>query len=323
MTLPEGITFRPAAGSDLAACEDIWRESLNHYLLPLGQQEIPPDNKALRLLHAHALATDPSLFWVAMAPDDAGPGGGSVAPAVVAFASAMRRGQVWFLSMLFVRPGRQLGGIGRALLERTLPTESAVTLAVATDPAQPISNGLYASVGMVPRLPMFNLIGRPMRPDGMPTLPDAVRPTRFDAGAQTTPSAGSEGLDLELGALDRDLLGFAHPQDHEFVRRQGRIGFAYRDRGGSLVGYGYTSEVGRIGPVAARDATLLAPIVAHLLTAVPPRGASAIWVPGDSGSVMQMLLRAGLRMEGFPVLLGWSRAFADFGRYMPTSPGIL
>jgi hypothetical protein len=36
-----------------------------------------------------------------------------------------------------------------------------------------------------------------------------------------------------------------------------------------------------------------------------------------------MLLRAGLRIEGFPFLACWSRPFADFGRYLPTSPGLL
>lgn len=356
MTPPDGIEYRPATAADLASCEEIWRESLNDYLLPLGQQEIPPDNAALRLLHAHALATDPDRFWVATSSFDPGPAGGgrdvgapeAGAPEagassgrsdvgasrpgeprpgqreVIAFASALQRDRVWYLSMLFVRPGRQLGGIGRGLLERTMPAApDTMTLAVATDPAQPISNGLYASVGMAPRLPMFNLIGRPTRPTELATLPPDVVGARFDETSRAISPAEAPGLDAELDALDRSLLGFAHPQDHAFVRRQGRIGFAYRDAGGSLAGYGYTSEVGRIGPVAARDTALLAPIVADLLTSVRPRGVSAIWVSGDSGPTMQMLLRAGLRMEGFPVLVGWTRPFADFGRYIPISPGIL
>jgi hypothetical protein len=38
---------------------------------------------------------------------------------------------------------------------------------------------------------------------------------------------------------------------------------------------------------------------------------------------MVPLLRAGLRLEGFPVLLCWTRPFADFSRYLPISPGLL
>ena len=81
--------------------------------------------------------------------------------------------------------------------------------------------------------------------------------------------------------------------------------------------------MGRIGPIATRDPGLHAPIVAHLLEAVVPRGASAIWVPGAAGETTRMLVRAGLRMEGFPVLVCWSRPFADFARYLPISPGLL
>ncbi|MBI3745796.1 MAG: GNAT family N-acetyltransferase [Chloroflexi bacterium] len=320
MTLPAGITLRPARSGDLPACEEIWRDGLNDYLVPLGQMEIPPDNPSLRLLHAHALATDPERFWVAV---EAAAGGADDGGEIVAFGAAVQREAVWFLSMLFVRPGRQLGGLGRALLERILPMDRAgVTLAVATDPAQPISNGLYASIGMPARLPIFNLVGRPSRAAELPPLPAGIQARPFDApGGSGRPS--DLELDLELAALDRDVLGFAHAEDHAFVRGQGRLGFGYRDANGRLLGYGYTSEVGRIGPLAARDAALLAPIGADLLVSVPPRGASAIWVPGEAGPLMVALIRAGLRIEGFPVLLGWSAPFADFGRYVPISPGLL
>jgi GNAT superfamily N-acetyltransferase len=316
VSLPDGIELRPATEADLAACEDTWRESLNDYLLPLGQLEIPPDNASLRQLHAHALATDPGLFWVAVRPSVK-----TGEPRVIGFVAAVRRESVWFLSMLFVRPGHQHVGIGRALLEGALPGPAdPATVAVATDSAQPISNGLYAVYGMTPRLPLFSLIGRPNRPEMLPALPAGIRVARFDPPA---PAERNGDLERELAELDRAVLGFAHPEDHAYLRQQGRIGLAYRDASGRLLGYGYTSEVGRVGPVAVIDAALQAAVAADLLTAIPPRGASAIWVPGEAGPTMEMLLRAGLRIEGFPVLLCWSRRFADFGRYLPTSPGLL
>lgn len=335
MTESDPVRYRPATEADLPACETIWRDALNDYLVPLGQYEVPADNPSLRFLHAHARTTDPDRFWVATSPGSGADGatpspggmpdpGGEPGPGsdpVIAFASAVRRGHVWFLSMLFVRPAHQGAGIGASLLERIRPRDGDdIVLATVTDAAQPISNGLYASLGIVPRMPMLNLVGRPSRPEALAELPAGIHAVRFDA---TAPAERDRLLEAELALLDREALGVSHQEDHDFVRRQGRIGFAYRDGGGNLVAYGYASEVGRIGPVAVSDEALHAPVVAHLLGAVVPRGASAIWVPGAAGPTMTMLVRAGLRIEGFPMLVCWSRPFADFGRYVPYSPGLL
>jgi len=313
-----GVRYRPAAEADLATCEEIWRDAINDYTVPMGQHEIPPDNPSLRALHAHALATDPSRFWVAEAPGADEPGSPD---AVVGFVSAVRRGAVWYLSMLFVRPGFQRGGIGRQLLARCLPDPAeGLTLATATDPAQPASNGLYAQLGMVPRMPMFNLVGRPSQMDALPRLPDGIRTIPFDAAG---PTELEHGLAVEIAELDREVAGFAHPEDHDYLGRAGRIGYGYRDGDGVLQGYGYTSALGRVGPIAVRDPDLHAPIAGDLLGAVTPRGASAIWVPGQAGPTTEALLRSGLRIEGFPVLICWSRPFADFSRYLPISPGLV
>ena len=317
MSRLDGITFRPAVSEDLPACEEIWRDGLNDYLLPLGQVETLPDNASLRQLHTHVLATDPSLFWVAARPEGRGPDLGD--RLIVGFAAAARRGPVWFLSMLFVRPDLQLAGVGRALLERILPQDDAIR-AVATDAAQPISNGLYGTYRMVARVPMFNIVGRPVRRGELAPLPSGTIARRFDAAV---PSEPDDRLQAEFGELDREVLGFEHPEDHALFRRQGRVAIAYRDGAGRLAGYGYTSTVGRIGPVAVSQADHLAPIIADLIDAIPPRGASAVWIPGHAGGVVEMLIRAGFRIEGFPVLLGWSQPFADFERYIPASPGLL
>lgn len=336
MIARDGIRYRPATQADLPACEAIWQAGLNDYLVPLGQYEVPAENPSLRLLHEHALATDPERFWMATRPaafepsaqdGPDGPDGPDTLPIAeggeraVGFASAVRRGRLWFLSMLFVMPGEQRAGVGRELLARILPaTGDDVVLATMTDAAQPASNGLYASLGIVPRLPMLGFVGRPTRPEALAPLPAGVHAVRFDG---TAPAERDRLLDAELAALDRETLGATHREDHDYVRRTGRIGFAYRDGTGTLLGYGYTSEVGRIGPIAVGEPALLEAVVAHLLEAVVPRGASAIFVSGAAGTTVEMLVRAGLRIEGFPFLACWSRAFADFGRYVPISPGLL
>jgi GNAT superfamily N-acetyltransferase len=310
---PPGLRFRPARGEDLRACWEIWRDGLNGYMVPLNLPPIPPDVGSVARLHEHLRSTDPERFVVAARRGEDG------AERLVGFASAARRDDVWFLSMLFVRPQEQGSGVGRALLARVLPRDDAI-LATATDTVQPISNALYASYGIVPRMPLFSLVGRPERDAAFEPLPAGVAATPFEAVAT---GDGEAQLATTVDAIDRDALGFSHRQDHAFVRLEGRRGFLYRGPDGAVLGYGCASEVGRVGPVAVRDERLLPAVLGHLLGAIQPRGASAVWVAGAADRAMVPLLRAGFRLDGFPVLLCWTRPFADFSRYLPISPGLL
>ena len=315
--------LRPATAADLPTCAAIWRESINDYLRPLNLPEIPDDLGPILRLYAHLLTTDPATFVVA---ERTGDGGAAGAPTIDAFAVVVVRGSLRFLSMLFVLPGAQGRGLGRALLAVVLPDEgpsSGTFRATSTDTAQPISNGLYASLGIVPRVPLLRLVGLPERPDAFPDLPDGIAVVPFDEIDAGVDGLGSAALAAELAALDREVVGFERAVDHAFVVAEARHGFLYQDRTGAAVAYGYTSESGRVGPIAVADAALLGAVVGHLVTAVRPRGAFGIWVPGTAGEAVVPLLKAGFRLDGFPVMLCWDRPFADFSRYVPISPGLL
>jgi GNAT superfamily N-acetyltransferase len=314
---PSGLAFRPAAIDDLATCAEIWRTSIDDYAGRLGQPEIPPEIGRIVRLHGHLQSTDPDRFVVATVPDAAG-------ERIVAFASAVVRERLWFLSMLFVLPGFQGAGLGRALLARVLPQEGALHRATATDSAQPISNALYASYDIVPRMPLLSLVGLPQRPEAFGDLPSGIVALPFDEIADGPPDTFGHRLLVEaIDTLDRELLGVAHPVDHRFLRSESRQGWLYRGPDGAPVGYGYAGEAGRVGPIAVLDADLLAPILGHLTTAVEPRGAFAIWAGGAADRAIGPALRAGFRLDQFPVLLCWDRPFADFSRYLPISPGLL
>jgi len=308
----DGLRFRTAGPDDLRTCWEIWRESINDYMVRLNQPPIPVEADSIIRLHDHFRSTDPERF--VLATRKAEHGGGE---RVVGFTSSIRRGDLWFLSMLFVRAQDQGAGVGRALLAQVLPTDDAI-LATATDAVQPISNALYASLGMIPRMPLFGAIGRPVRDGGFEPLPRGIVAQPLRAGAYDRDT----GVAAVLDAIDREILGFVRPQDHRFLGVEGRHGFLYRGPDGTAVGYGFASEAGRVGPVAARDEALLGPILGHVLTAIEPRGASALWLPGAAGGALAQVLRAGLRLEGFPVLLCWTRPFADFSRYLPVSPAL-
>ncbi len=309
------LTYRPARPDEMATCGGIWRDSINAYIARLGQTEIPPEINPVVRLFIHLQATDPERFMVATDPT-----GGE---RVVAFASAIERERLWYLSMLFVLPEFQGSGVGRELLGRVLPTDAAMVRATATDSAQPISNALYSSYGITPRAPLLTLTGLPVRPEAFGALPSGVVPVAFDALAGPPGGPGHRSLVEAVDALDRELLGVAHPQDHRFLRGESRQGWLYHGPDGKPLGYGYAGEAGRLGPVAVRDEALLAPILGHLTSAVVPRGAFAVWIGGAADRALVPALKAGFWLDRFPVLLCWDRPFADFSRYLPISPGLL
>ena len=331
-----GTTIRPARPDELPACAAIWRVAINDYIGRLGQGEMPDELHPVSRLFAHTRATDPDRFVVATVPD-------GTDERVVAFASAVVRERLWYLSMLFVLPEWQGAGLGRELLARVLPADRTSVRATATDSAQPISNALYATYDVVPRMPLLHLVGLPQRPEAFGELPSGVMAIPFDEiagpqgsmdrdGADGFPEGSPDDIPFSLGhrllvdaidGIDRELLGIAHPADHRFFRSESRRGWLYRGPDGSAVGYGYAGEAGRVGPIAVRDEVLLGPVLGHLTSAVVPRGSFAIWIGGHADRALVPALRAGFRLDQFPVLLCWDRPFADFSRYVPNSPGLL
>jgi GNAT superfamily N-acetyltransferase len=328
---PAAVRYRPGVEADLEDCTRLWRLGIEDYQGRLNQPAMPDDLAPLRRLLLHLLTTDPDRFWVAE-PDDGATG-------LVGFASASLREGLWFLAMLFVDPAKQADGIGQALMDRTQagrdvdpggpaiptpddPLDSGIhTWGMCTDAVQPISNGMYARRGMVPRIPIWRLFGEVRRWSAVPRLPDALSAVSFEAVEQASPD-GVERLAARLDELDRRLLNAAHPADHAFLRRDGRVGFLVRDRSGGTVGYAYGSGVGRLGPIAALDPGLLPALIGTAIRETPALGTVALWVPGTAASTMRTLLEAGLRIDGFPGMICWSRADHPFDRYLPISLAI-
>jgi GNAT superfamily N-acetyltransferase len=354
------VTYRPPQPAELADCALIWYSAVDEYMARLNRPLPSPYLDPLLGLLTHLLATDPERFLVAVEPRD--PEHGHLRDRVVGFGVAVQRERVWFLSQLYVLPERQGRGIGRALMTQIFPSADSNadggdwaspeeprtpgTMATCTDSAQPMSNGLYARFGIVPRIPIMNLVGNP-RLDRLPQLAPDVRAVAMDhlgpraaRVAAGSPAADGRALSIEpedvhappiatsdLAAIvddvDRAVLGYAHPEDHAHLRATGRSGFVYLTSAGEPVGYGYSSDAGRFGPVAMIDETLTAQVIGHLCRTIRPRGATSAWIPGSNDRAIVALLRAGLRIEGFPAQLCWTRPFGSFDRYVPASLALL
>ncbi|MEO5964154.1 MAG: GNAT family N-acetyltransferase [Candidatus Limnocylindrales bacterium] len=326
-TTTGGIRFRTGTTGDLDACTRVWKAGIEDYQLRLNQPRMPDDLGPLRRLLAHLMGTDPDRFWVATGANDE----------ILGFSSASVREGLWFLAMLFVHPRVQADGLGQALMDRAQagrdvdpggpavpgpddPHDTGIhTWGMCTDAAQPISNGLYARRGMLPRIPIWRLFGEVRRWSALPPVHASLEVVPFETVSGTEPD-GERRLQAIVDELDRSLIGAAHPSDHAFLRRDGRAGFLVRERtGGRPMGYVYGSGVGRVGPLAAVDPALHPALIGVAVRETPALGPVALWVPGTAGAATRALLDAGLKLDGFPALICWSRPEHPFDRYLPIS----
>jgi len=246
----------------------------------------------------HLLATDPASSIVA---DDGGH--------VVAFGMLMVRGGDAFLSFLFVMPRWQGRGLGRAVLDACLEGAAGIEhRSTCAEADQLVSTGLYASLGITPRLPIYLLRGA-LTEDSLPNLGDDLRASPVATAA--------------VAAVDRELTGYERPQDHSFWSGHDRRGWMFESAGGSVLGYGYAHGSGRLGPVAAQRAELLPSFLGHLVRSTQVLEGWQILVPGPAASALQPLLLAGMRMDGTPAVYCAEAPGPRFDRYLPMSFALL
>lgn len=229
------------------------------------------------------LDRDPGGAWVA--EEDGG---------VVGAALALDRDGVWGLSLLVVLPAYQSGGIGRALLERSLAYagggERGAIILASPDPR---ALRAYARAGFAAH-PCFLASGRPTVAEAPATVRD-----------------GDES-DLALTeTIDRAVRGAPHGSDIEaFLRSHSRL-FVIPDRGYAVLGGGGVKLLAALDDDAARDLLLAA------LAATPPGEEIEVdWITAAQQWAVAPVLDAGLDLKpGGAVFLR-----GDVGPFRPYLP---
>lgn len=209
--------------------------------------------------------------------------------------------------------------------DRPYPNSTAINRS-DTRPARPASNVLDTLADMMGQL--FGKGSDPPRPDEptrfiAPTPPippkisstissniDSKRDSKRDSTIDpTTPSDLANPLsesaipvhliaspivltpeiEVEMATLDRDIVGFARPEEHRFWSRSMEVSRLFRDRtDGRLVGYAYFGSHSS-GPALALDPALLPPMLAHTTRLLPrqiplPDADAGITLPIDNDS---------------------------------------
>ena len=311
------VELRPARLEDLPAMHEVFLSAVNELRARTG--EAPPTTPAAdrAAIRAHVLQTDPDGYWVAEQP------GGRLA----GWASSIRRGRLWFLSGLWVRPDGQSRGLGRRLLALSLQTapadvEGGVRCVYASRDHRALS--LYQRAAMFPGWPFFTWQG-PAAPagSGLTTLGAAgLHVERLAPGADFTPAQAAAVLALDRGVRgpDTDRL-----DDHRFFRRTGVFtGYLFADRAGTPAAYANLAAWGAIAPLIARDPAVQVPVLDFLLAEAAAQHLTTVSldVPGANTVLTAALLARRFQLVHYAFFLT-SRPFGQFDRYAITGAVLL
>jgi GNAT superfamily N-acetyltransferase len=286
------IDYRPIGAADMDSCVEVFINSDEALTVSFNLPLMPRNQAALTGIFNHVCATTPSRAWLAEEDSQ-----------VVGFGMSAERGDLVFLSFLFVLPAYQARGIGRELYERCVPRSGRRATCIWS--IQPVSAALYARDGLVPRVPIYTFLGRPR--NELPQLASYLSLTSIELH--------------ELDELDAEVVDLTRTVDHRKWQSWERQAFGLRD-GSDLVGYGYAQPSGRLGPVIVRREEDLLPLVGELMRHFDPPGDWMVHVPGPAAETFAHLLQAGMRFDGAPTIFCATDARIDHSRYLPGSFGL-
>jgi GNAT superfamily N-acetyltransferase len=263
------VDFRRATAGDLADEFEVFEVGQRELYARRGATWAGRSFSEWERLQRHVLRHDGARCFVA---DEAG--------RVVAFTAAWVRGDVWFLSALFVHPECQARGIGKRLLSLAWGGEYRRRITI-TEALQPVSTATYARRGLIPTTPILAFEGEPRT-----TAPSQLEPAAPDPDA--------------LRLLDQAAYGFDRVVDHALWRQTAESAVLWL-AGGEPAAYSYVSADGLIGPLAGRDEASAATALSAELARRADRRVS-VAIPGTSAQLVEVAVAAGLRM-GDPALL--------------------
>ena len=202
---------------------------------------------------------------------------------ILAFAGAITRGNISYLTDLFVLPSYQSGQLGKTLLRCVLPQDDLIHCTMSS--SDPRALALYIRAGMRPQWPHFAL--------------------RLEKSTHTWPLTSdmeiieADPADPALISWDAQISGRLRPVDHQFWVREERAVLLWFRRQGQTVGYGYvrfgaealldpqSCTLGPIGVSTPEDAT--ACVLAAVNWAVQRAVVLHIDVPGPHPCLVALL----------------------------------
>jgi GNAT superfamily N-acetyltransferase len=289
------FSIRAATPDDLPAVHAIWYATET-----VGETNPPPPGAPHPWLR-HVLRAGTLL----VAERDA---------AIIGFTGVIARGELVFLTDLFVAPETQSSGAGGALLDAILPRDGRTLATIGS--SDPRALALYIRGGMTPEWPDFQLFVERER----------WRPPDLDP--QGTEMRVAAPMEPNLLAFDAEASGRSRPEEHRYWLEDCAATPLWFQRNGSRVGYGYVrlapetplqpADTAVVGPIGVRDSTdAAACVLAAVGWALERSAVARLLVPGPHPA-LRPLLAAGGMIEHVETFLCSAPPCVDTTRYLPS-----
>ncbi len=236
---------------------------------------------------------------------------------VLAFAGAITRGNVTFLTDLFVKPTQQSQHLGKTLLHAVLPQSTLIRCTESS--SDPRALALYIREGMRPQWPYFGL--------------RLQKPTHATPSIHDVEIVEADANDPELIRWDAQISGRERPVDHQFwIQQHGAVPLWFR-RQKQVIGYGYVRlkagtlwypEACTLGPIGVSNLEDAAScVLATVKFALQKADVLRIDVPGPH-PCLAALLECGFHISGVDTFMSSAPApFFDAQRYIASGGDVL
>lgn len=292
------IFFRPGTADDNFAAFRVHRIAVVDLLKgssegnPPPQEEIMQEWEKHRLLYEH-LANTAEHFWVAAQHGE-----------IIGYSRSCNNDGVRQLTELFVLPSVQTKGVGKELLARAFPRDSARLRLIIASPAIP-AQALYMRNGVYTHQTLYIFSRVP-------------RQTTITSDLIIEPAPVSTVALPLFAEVDGAILGFQRDADHAWLLSD-RQGWLYR-RQGKVVGYGYTGE--KSGPFALLEPMDFPVVLAHAENQAAAAGLESflLWVLSTNRHAIDYLLEHNYKLLPFPASLLSDLPFGRLEQYINTDP---
>jgi GNAT superfamily N-acetyltransferase len=260
-----GFETGPMTSADVEDCAVVFARAAAGLRAAQGLPDRPTPSPVTMARIAYLQQHDRDGSWIARRDG-----------AIVGFAQATLRGDLWTLVHLFVAPEHQARGVGTALLRHAHDYSLGVPFGIISSSADPLAIGRYARLPVFRVHPALRLFGEVRGAAG--GLPPGVR-------------QGSAGDLEEANRIDRAILGAAHGDDLAHLLANGGELLLADD------GYAIATPTGP-APLAALDERTASQLLVAALARVPAgRRIELGRITAEQQWAFRTLLDCGLRLR--------------------------